>query len=76
MTLDICGLFNCSPNEVPALIEAGIIPEPLPTTGPRGKRRWLRTTVDKKLGISPEVKALRAIVRDEVERALRGGATA
>ena len=76
MTLDVCGLCNCPPNEVPALLEAGIIPQPLPSTGPRGKRRWLKSAVDKKLGISPESRLLRDIVRDEVAKALRGGIAA
>jgi hypothetical protein len=74
-TTDICALFDCSPNEVPGLLEAGIVPQPLPTTGPRGKRRWLKATVDKKLGRAPEQRLLRDIIREEVRRAVAGEAT-
>jgi hypothetical protein len=70
LTLDICALFECSPNEIPALLDAGIVPEPLPTTAPRGKRRWLKSKVDRKLGIRPEASLLRQVVREEVARAL------
>jgi hypothetical protein len=70
LSLEICRLFECSPNEIPQLIEARIIPAPLPSTGPRGKRRWLKSKVDRKLGISTELRVLRDIVRDEVRRAL------
>lgn len=70
-TTEICELFDCSPNEVPTLMEAGVIPPPLPTTGPRGRRRWLKSAVNRKLGLtSPERKVLSELVRAQVRRVL------
>lgn len=48
---DICRLFNTNKNTIDSLIEAGTIPEPLPSR-PKGKRMWSKTKIDQHLGLT------------------------
>ena len=72
-TKDIIRLFDCGANEVPRLIDEGTIPRPLPGK-PRGRRRWSRAAVDRKLGISTEALSKESVVRivsEELDRIFR-----
>ena len=71
---DICRLFRCGINEIPDLVSAGTIPNPMPakaaSRGRSGKRRWSRAVVDKKLGIVSQPAGLAELVAAEVARIL------
>ncbi|MCU7837066.1 MAG: hypothetical protein KZQ83_17705 [gamma proteobacterium symbiont of Taylorina sp.] len=63
---DICKLFDCGINEIPNLIQTKTIPQPLPGK-PRGKRRWSKHVVNKKLGIQTPTPLTAVVSTDEIE---------
>ena len=73
---DICRLFDCGVNEIPRLISEGTIPKPLPCKQ-RGRRRWAKAAVNRKLGINDSVTVeleVRRLVSEELARLLQAGA--
>ena len=74
-TKDIMRLFECGVNEVPRLVQEGTIPRPLPNKD-RGRKRWSRAAVNRKLGISPshtDESDVRRMIAQEMARLLTGG---
>jgi hypothetical protein len=51
LTCHICSLYDCHPTEVNKMIGEGVIPAPIPTHKPKAKKRWLRSVVNKHLGV-------------------------
>ena len=75
-TKDIMRLFECGVNEVPRLVEEGTIPRPLPSKN-RGRKRWSRAAVDRKLGIAPsqtDESDVRRLIAEEMARLFTGAA--
>lgn len=73
---DICRIYDCHKNHIPALIKNGVIPAPINEKN-RSRKKWLKTQVHKKLGIHAGEKTLgineiRQLIRHEVERAISG----
>lgn len=60
-TKDIQRLYSCGVNEVTRLVELGVIPKPLNPPGKHRTRRWVKSVVDKKLGIT-EKESVRELV--------------
>lgn len=67
---EICRLFDVHKNNVAALVEAGTIPKPLPTTTPHGRRLWLKGEIDRYLGIDKSNADLSEIVKQAVKDAI------
>jgi hypothetical protein len=51
LTCHICKFYDCHPTEVNKMIGEGVIPAPIPTHKPKAKKRWLRSVVNKHLGL-------------------------
>jgi hypothetical protein len=68
---DICDFLQCGINQLDGYMNDGIIPAPI-IDKKHHKRRWLRSAVDKKLGIKPEAfeiaELVQNIIRAELER--------
>ena len=78
-TEDIMRLCDCSKNLITQLEKRGVIPKHIKRpAGSREEKRWLKATVNKKLGIEPEVvekpvidiEGLRELITKEVKSML------